>query len=124
MVVGPFQKVLVIEDDPDVCDILVLGLEQYGIAVRGAQSAAEGLQIFDKWRADLVILDALLPGFSGLDLIPFLKELSPAPRVLCISGGTIGEEDCVKIAQRQGADATLAKPFTLADVIAQMSRMV
>ena len=103
-------KILVIDDDDDVRQFIVSGLEEYGHEVTEADSGQEGIARFIETDPDLVILDFLMPGMSGAEVASHILAAKPGQRLLFVSG--YSETDVIrKVAPN--ADI-LAKPFRAA----------
>jgi CheY-like chemotaxis protein len=100
-------SILVIDDDPDVRGFIVAELEEQGYRVRGVSDGEQGLAEIDRERPDLVVLDFIMPGFSGADVASRILEAQPTQPILFVSG--YSETDAVK---RVAPNAPLlAKPF-------------
>lgn len=83
----PAATVLLIEDEPYVLRLLTAVLSRAGYAVLTAASGEEGLRHFDgSNQIDLVITDLVMPGMSGQDVASRLQQVSPATKVLLMSG--------------------------------------
>ena len=65
---GPKQKILIIEDDTDIRELIKFNLEQESYAVEEASTGAEGLERIKRRQPDLVLLDLMLPGTPGLEI--------------------------------------------------------
>lgn len=111
------HKVLVIDDDTDLLKLLRLGLEQEGYAVLTAIDGSQGLRTAFGAHPDLIILDVMMPGMSGLETCQRLRELSEVPIIMLTAKAS--EADVVK-GLRLGADDYITKPFSLAEVIARV----
>jgi CheY-like chemotaxis protein len=100
-------SVLVIDDDPDVREFIAATLEEQGYRVRRASDGKEGLVQLARSRADLVIIDFIMPGISGAEVASRILADAPNQPILFVSG--YSETDSVK---RAAPDAPLlAKPF-------------
>ena len=100
-------SVLVIDDDPDVRAFIAETLEEQGYRVRQASDGREGLKQFDRAKADLVIVDFIMPEMSGAEVARKIRAKLPDQAILFVSG--YSETDAVK---RTAPDAPLlAKPF-------------
>jgi PAS domain S-box-containing protein len=100
-------SVLVIDDDPDVRAFIAETLEEQGYRVRQASDGREGLRLFDRERANLVIVDFIMPEMSGAEVARKIRAKLPDQPILFVSG--YSETDAVK---RTAPDAPLlAKPF-------------
>jgi DNA-binding NtrC family response regulator len=80
-------RILIIDDDNDVRDVLRQMLEREGYEVDEACNGDDGVKIFSEQRQDLVITDILMPGMGGVQTIMELRLLSPDVKIIAISGG-------------------------------------
>jgi CheY-like chemotaxis protein len=110
--------VLVIDDDPGVRGLLRLLLEGAGHEVEEAGDGAEGLRLFGTRPAGVVFCDVFMEGMNGLDAMRQLRAGGPAVRIVAMSGGSFDGWGVLPVAAELGADVTLAKPFTEADILA------
>ena len=102
--------VLVIDDDPDVRQFIVAGLEEYGHEVVEATDGGEGIEKFAETSPDLVIVDYIMPGLSGAEVAGHILATRPSQPILFVSG--YNETDEIR---RVAPDALiLAKPFRAA----------
>ncbi|MBU2490576.1 MAG: PAS domain S-box protein [Proteobacteria bacterium] len=106
-------SVLFVDDEAVARDTGRAMLEALGCRVTCAQSGPEALEILAKPDAgfDLVILDMIMPGMSGRDALPQVREFAPEARVLLSSGYAV--EDQVETRGKEGFDGFLKKPYTL-----------
>ncbi len=111
------RRVLVIDDDNGIRDILRRALEAAGYAVHEAPDGAAGLKRFRDEGADLVITDIIMPEREGVETIMALRKESPATPVFAVSGGG-GGGDYLEIALKLGARRVFPKPFRLSEVVA------
>ena len=108
----PTARILVIDDDPDVVDILLTSLRAEGYHVLGALTADEGLRLFILSRPDLVLLDILLPSeMSGIAVLKRIHTINPAAKVVMITGNT--DPVLAREALELGVVAYVDKPFDL-----------
>jgi CheY-like chemotaxis protein len=80
-------RILIIDDDQYVRDVLRQMLEPEGYEVDDACNGDDGVRIFSEQRQDLVITDILMPGMGGVQIIMELRLLSPDVKIIAISGG-------------------------------------
>lgn len=111
-------NILVIEDEPDLRAGLQHNLEVEGYRVTTAATGTEGLQLAAGGAADLIVLDLMLPGISGLDVLRQLKERGSHTPVIILSAKG---RDSDKVAGLElGADDYVAKPFALPELSARI----
>ena len=104
-------SILLIEDDRQIRSLLRELLEEKYEVIEAA-SGQGGIQQYTKTPTDMVILDILLPDMDGLETMKQLLSHDPKVKIIAISGGfPVGDIDVLKMAQRLGAQRTLAKPF-------------
>lgn len=102
--------ILVIDDDPDIRDLLTVTLESAGHEVLLAPGGREGVQQYRARRTDLVITDLFMPDQEGLETIKQMRIEFPDVSIIAISGKPTGAT-MLTVAQRLGAKAVLQKPF-------------
>ena len=110
-------SIILVEDDPPLRTLTARALQEHGYRVRPVATAPEMWAAFDASPVDLVILDIMLPGTSGIDLCRMLRERSRVP-IIFISAKA-SETDRV-IGLELGADDYLAKPFGTRELIARV----
>lgn len=110
-------NILIVEDDPALRTLAMRTLQQDGFAVRPASSAPEMWNALEEAPVDVIILDVMLPGTSGLDLCRKLRQQSDVPIIFVSAKGT--EVDRV-IGLELGADDYLAKPFDARELTARI----
>jgi len=110
----PF-RVLVVDDEPSLADLLTLALQYEGWEVRSAGSGTEALRLADEFAPDAVLLDMLLPDFTGLEVVRRLRESSSDVPVLFLTARDDVADRAAGL--NAGAQGYLTKPFSLDDVI-------
>lgn len=100
------KRILLIEDDAEVCDVLTFLLGKEGYEVRPVLSLGEAMS--QRERFDLYVIDRQLPDGDGLELCRALKRQAPSTRVVIYSGSALPEDH--KAASAAGADAYVNKP--------------
>jgi len=111
------QVVLLVEDDPALRTLTARALQQNGYRVRTAVSGPEMWAAFDGGPVDLVLLDIMLPGTSGIDLCRMIRQKSDVP-IIFVSAR--GEETDRVVGLELGADDFLPKPFGTRELIARI----
>ncbi|MCP4686985.1 MAG: response regulator transcription factor [Desulfobacterales bacterium] len=116
------QRILVIEDELHIAEGLKLNLSLQGCEVRIAPDGASGLQEWKEWRPDLIVLDIMLPGIDGLDVLQNIRLEDEHVSILILSarGDT---EDRIK-GLSYGVDDYLAKPFNLEEFLLRVERLL
>lgn len=110
--------ILIIDDDPGICDIFQQILEAEGHETSTAANGLAGLDQFRQRQADLIITDMVMPVMDGLKLILELKRESPNTPVIAISGGgAINAERYLTLAGNIGSIETLTKPVSRRQLI-------
>jgi DNA-binding response OmpR family regulator len=112
------RKVLVVEDDATVRDVLttLLGFEDF--AIMTASDGPTGLELAESMKPDIVLLDVGLPELDGLEVCRLLRKRSPNTRVVMLTGRSTAEDELHGVAA--GADAYLRKPFSPLELLDAM----
>lgn len=115
------RRVLVIEDDPTLAEVVVRYLEHEGFEVRHCPDGDDGLQLALAWLPDLVVLDLMLPGLDGLEVCRRLRSAAPIPVVMLTARAE--EEDRV-LGLDLGADDYVTKPFSPRELTARIKAVL
>jgi DNA-binding NtrC family response regulator len=116
------SRVLVVDDDPNLTDLLVDTLSAIGYEPHSAGSAQEALRILSSTHIDLVISDINMPEMSGIELLQEIKKLNRRLPVMLITG--IGSDGIRAQAYSKGADGFLAKPFRIGTMESEIGKML
>ena len=112
------RRILVVDDDPGIRRTLEIALSKTGYEVLPAQDGEEATRVWHEAAPDLVITDIHMPKKSGLLLIQDLRDQnSSTPIIVMTDGGPAGDFNLLGLAQLLGAVRTIAKPFTLEDML-------
>jgi two-component system phosphate regulon response regulator PhoB len=106
------KRILIVEDDRDILGLMKHHLEREGYAVVGAATGEEGLRLVRHDPPSLVILDLMLPGIDGLEVLRQLRERPKGRRVPALIVSAKGEEADIVSGLELGADDYLTKPFS------------
>ena len=106
------RQMLVVDDERDICECLKDFFSARGFEVACAFSGEEALQRLSQHPADVILLDLLLPGLSGLEVLKRVKRLLPTARVIIVTA--LDQGDLREKARRYGAADYITKPFDLA----------
>jgi len=113
-------RILIIEDEPDIRELLQYALEREGFEVTMAADGVAGLALLRKQAPDLLILDLMLPGLDGLEVCRRIKG-DPGTRAIPVVMVTAkGDEADVVLGLGLGADDYVPKPFSPKEVIARV----
>ncbi len=114
------KKVLVVDDEKDIVDLIAYNLEKEGFATIKAYDGETALELARTKRPDLVILDLMLPGVRGLDVCRFIRK-KPETETLPIIMLTARSDQTDKILGLEiGADDYITKPFNVRELIARV----
>lgn len=114
-------RVLVVEDSTTVATILRLGLESKGMEVSVVGDGHEAVRATKLAEFDVVLLDQLLPGLTGLEFLARFREMGCTAPVIMVSA--LSQRDLERTAFAAGASAYITKPIDLDDVIATIDRV-
>ena len=109
------RNVLVVEDDKNTVDIISRALSREGFRVTIALNMEDALRDFERLDYALVVTDIFMAGMGGIKGIQEMRRIRPEAKILATSAGysEMTPEAALKAAERIGADAILAKPFSL-----------
>ena len=111
------EKILIVEDEVSLLESLSYTLRQEGYDVSAAKNGEEGLSLARATRPDLILLDLMLPGFSGLEVCRILRKESQVPVIML----TAKDSETDKIVGLElGADDYITKPFSIPEVLARI----
>ena len=117
------QKILVIDDERDLCEILRFNLASAGFVVHTAYSGEEAL-LKDIPSYDLLLLDVMMPGMSGFELAARLKQDASTADVPIIFLTALNEEEDTLHGFDLGADDYITKPFSVREVVARVKAVL
>jgi CheY-like chemotaxis protein len=109
-------RVLVVDDEELVRASIAAALRRAGHHVTTAEDGEDALGKFCPGRFDLVITDIVMPRMEGIETLRALRKLEPGIRIIAMSESDTDHGFYLKAAAALGADATLGKPFTAADL--------
>jgi signal transduction histidine kinase/ActR/RegA family two-component response regulator len=112
------ERILVVDDNVDACDMLRFSLEDEGYAVAVAHTGSEALVTDAGFRADVALLDIGLPGMNGYELAGRLRAVNPTIRLIALTG--YGQATDREAAIAAGFDAHCTKPVTMSELHARI----
>ena len=110
-------RVLLVDDDVRLHELLTSFLEQNGVEVKGAKNGVEGLAALEAGIFDAVLLDVMMPGIDGLEVVKRIRQKSRIPVLMLTAKGD--ETDRV-VGLEIGADDYIAKPFSPRELLARL----
>jgi len=111
------KKILVVEDERTIADILVFNLEREGYEAVSAGDGPKGLKMALEGEPDLILLDVMLPEMDGFEVLRQVREKSQVPVIML----TAREEETDKVdALEMGADDYITKPFSMRELMARV----
>lgn len=114
-------RILVIEDEKPIADILEYGFKKEGFRVKSAYTGADGLSGAEEFEPNLVLLDWMLPDLSGVDVCKMLTEMYNIPIIMLTARGSIDDK---VYGLESGADDYITKPFDLREVIVRVKTIL
>jgi DNA-binding response OmpR family regulator len=125
------HRVLIVEDDPDIVDYLSFFLEDEGYEVRSASRCSTARDMMGNFKPEVVLIDALLPGKSGLELLVSLRqdpEWSELPLVVVTGNDELLRDDCQSYLGAhegvRGPDGVLGKPVDRESLLSVLSALL
>lgn len=121
------KSILIVDDDPSVRRMLELTFRAAGFATHTAANGAEALRTLDETPCDLIILDMVMPEKEGIETLLQLKERTPCPGIIAISGGArfgltgevrLDAHQALRLADRLGAARSFSKPLDNDELVA------
>jgi len=114
-------KVLIVEDDKNISDLLQLYLQKEGYTVVSADDGGEGLAKFRSEKPDLVLLDLMMPVMDGWSVCKAIRAESQTPVIMLTAKG---ETDDKVLGLKTGADDYITKPFEMKEVLARIEAVL
>jgi CheY-like chemotaxis protein len=117
-------KVLVVDDDQAILDIIKLWLENEGHAVSLAMDGDEALDSLNNEEFDVMITDLIMPKTEGIQLILEIRRTHKNIGIVAISGGGRNGANYLESAKKLGANSILSKPLAQSDVISAVENLI
>ena len=114
-------KILIVDDDPNICEMLRLHLEKDGYQVKMANDGAEGVNFFKIYEPDLVLLDIMMPKNDGWQVCREIREISPKPVIMITAKGEVFDK---VLGLELGADDFIVKPFDMKELSARIKAVL
>jgi CheY-like chemotaxis protein len=117
-------RILVVDDDSALRRLVATVLERKKFVVAEAPDGSKAVGMLEMGAFDLVITDIVMPEIEGLELVRHIRSLHPATKVMVVSGGGSHLVSYTQLAKQLGADDVLAKPFTPAELVGAVERLL
>ena len=118
------QRIYVVEDEPDIAEVLQFNLEKAGFGVEVLRRGDGALEAIRRQPPDLIVLDLMLPGLDGLELTRLLKRDPATARVPLVMLTAKGEEVDRIVGLELGADDYIPKPFSPREVVLRIKAVL
>ncbi len=118
------KNILIVDDDPNVLDLLKSGLEIMGYNVTACESAAEFERTLKSFRPDLILMDVSMPGEDGISLCRNIKTAKETADIPVIMLTAFSDERTFHDAMLFGANGFLSKPFDMPEVKKKIEELV
>ena len=115
------KKILIVEDDHNISELLQLYLKNEGYETVIANDGGEGVDQFRKFRPDLVLLDIMLPVMDGWGVLRTIRQDSKVPVIMLTAKGETSDK---VTGLKQGADDYITKPFEMKEVLARVEAVL
>ena len=115
------EKVLVVDDDPNICDVLMMYLENEGYSVILSYDGEEALVKFNALKPDIVLLDVMLPSMDGWQVCREIRKTSSVPIIMLTAKGETFDK---VLGLELGADDYVTKPFDAKEVMARIKAVL
>ena len=114
-------KLLVVDDDPNICEALRLYFEKVGCTVKTAGDGVEAISAFKSFEPDLVLLDVMMPKKDGWQVCREIREISPKPVIMVTAKGEVFD---TVLGLELGADDYVVKPFDMKELSARIKAVL
>ncbi len=114
-------KILVVDDDPNICELLKAYFENEGYDVKAVHDGVEGINFFKMYEPDLVLLDLMLPKKDGYQVCREIREISGKPIIMISAKGEVIDK---VLGLELGADDYLVKPFDMKELSSRIKAVL
>ena len=115
------QKILIVEDDSNIAELLHLYLEREGYEIQIAPDGGKAVELFRSFLPDLVLLDIMLPVMDGWSVLKKIRAESRTPVIMLTAKGETSDK---VTGLEQGADDYIVKPFEIAELLARVETVL
>lgn len=114
-------KVLVVDDEPEIVEILSHFLSVQGYEVRGALNGDEVLKMLEQERADMLLLDIMMPGLKGTEVVRIVKEKYPAIKVIIVTGNA---REAQELSKNNFLEGMFIKPINIHELYNKLLEII
>ena len=114
-------RVLVVDDDPTVSNVVSAYLTKAGYDARVVADGVAAVEVWQQWKPSVVVLDVMLPGLSGLEVLRRMRAADDGAAVIMLSAR--GEEEDRLVGLEVGADDYVVKPFVVREVVLRVTAL-
>lgn len=115
------QKVLIVDDDENIAELISLYLEKEQYDTETAHDGEEALKIFEVYDPDLILLDIMLPGMDGYEVCQQIRKTKDTPIIMLSAKGEVFDK---VLGLKMGADDYIVKPFDSNELVARVSAVL
>jgi DNA-binding NtrC family response regulator len=116
------MNILIVDDEPDVAEVLATSLTRQGHSATVAHSGEDALRVLRETSLDAMFLDVSMPGMNGLDVLAEVKRIKPSLAVVVITGH--GTEEEIEEVRRMGVLEVITKPAALTHYQRALTRII
>lgn len=109
-------KILIVDDEKPICDLIDMNLSSAGYSCKSVQDGLEAIDCIEKEKYDLILLDIMLPGADGFDIMEYIRPLQVPVIFITAKDGVMDKVKGLKL----GAEDYLAKPFDVVELLARV----
>ncbi len=118
------RKILIVDDEPNIVVPLQFLMEQNGYQVKIAETGEAAIDLMERFRPDLVLLDIMLPGVNGLEVCQMLREDPELKETKIVLVSALGRDVDMAKGMAMGADAYITKPFANREIVARVNELL
>jgi excisionase family DNA binding protein len=118
------KKILIVDDDQDIVDLLKLNLSKIGFKIETASNGIEAGTRVVEFKPDLILLDIMMPEMDGLEALKQFKSMNYTKKTPIIILSSVDEEKVIKKAYKYGAASYLTKPVKIHEVIVEIQKII
>ncbi|WP_446898063.1 response regulator [Clostridium sp. LBM24168] len=118
---GSIGKILIVDDDENICEVIKMYVESAGYDVRIANDGKSAEEVFLEYKPDLVLLDIMLPNIDGIDVLKWIRKDFETPVIMLTAKGETFDK---VLGLELGADDYIVKPFEAKEMLARIKAVL